>query len=227
MLQQWEVLTPQLRDAALNTFLVYPFNVPRIRLLLAAIADGNVQETSLGWARSVVLMRDIPDSLKNRARVLLTKEDDQRQVFIRQYQPALDLTADKVRGKEVFLKNCSVCHQIGGKNGKTFGPDLSTVRNWLPANLIVNILDPGVSIANGYDLWAVELKTGEVKQGIIASETSSAITLRYPGGEEAIIARQDVESLKALNISAMPPGVEKQINQQQMADLLAFLKQDK
>ncbi len=227
VLQQWEVLTPQLRDAALNTFLVYPFNVPRIRLLLAAIADGNVQETSLGWARSVVLMRDIPDSLKNRARVLLTKEDDQRQVFIRQYQPALDLTADKVRGKEVFLKNCSVCHQIGGKNGKTFGPDLSTVRNWLPANLIVNILDPGVSIANGYDLWAVELKTGEVKQGIIASETSSAITLRYPGGEEAIIARQDVESLKALNISAMPPGVEKQINQQQMADLLAFLKQDK
>ena len=227
VLQQWEVLTPEIRDAALNTFLVYPFSVPRIRLLLDAIADGNVQETSLGWSRSVVLMRDIPDSLKNRARFLLTKEDDQRQVFVKQYQPALDLAADKVQGKEVFLKNCSVCHQIGGADGKAFGPDLSTVRNWLPANLIVNILDPGVSIANGYDLWAVELKTGEVKQGIISSETPSAITLRYLGGQEAIIARQDVQSLKALTMSAMPPGLEKQINQQQMADLLAFLKQYK
>jgi putative heme-binding domain-containing protein len=227
VIQQWEALTPEVRDAALNTFLVYPFNVSRIRLLLDAIADGKVQETSIGWSRSVILMRDIPDSLKTRARFLLTKESGRPGDLIKQYQSALDLNGSDVKGKDVFKKNCSLCHQIGGAEGKTFGPDLATVRNWLPGTLLVNILDPAVSIANGYDLWAVELKTGEVKQGIIASETPAAITLRYPGGVDAVIARADVKSLQALNMSAMPPGLEKQINVQQMADLLAFLKHNK
>jgi putative membrane-bound dehydrogenase-like protein len=224
VLDQWPVLTPEVRDAALNTFLVYPFNVPRIRLLLDAIAKGRIQETSLGWARTVTLMRDIPDSLKNRARFLLTKENDQPQILIRQYQSALDLKADNKNGKEIFRKNCSVCHQVGGMDGTAFGPDLSTVRNWAARNLLVNILDPAVSIANGYDLWAVELKTEEVKQGIISSETPAAITLRNAAGRDEVINRNDVKSLKALNTSAMPPGLEKQINRQEMADLLAFLK---
>jgi putative heme-binding domain-containing protein len=227
VIQQWEALTPEVRDAALNTFLVYPFNIPRIRLLLDAIAEGKVQETSIGWSRSVILMRDIPDSLKTRARFLLTKDSGQRDELIKQYQSALDLNGSDVKGRDVFRKNCSLCHQIGGAEGKTFGPDLATVRNWLPGTLLVNILDPAVSIANGYDLWAVELKTGEVKQGIISSETPAAITLRYPGGVDAVIARTDVKSLQALNLSAMPPGLEKQIDAQQMADLLAFLKHNK
>ncbi|MEO5602783.1 MAG: PVC-type heme-binding CxxCH protein [Cyclobacteriaceae bacterium] len=224
VLQQWDVLTPEIRDAALNTFLVYPFNVPRLRILLEAIENGRVQENNLGWSRSVTLMRDIPDSLKSRARFLLTKDDNQRQALIKQYEAVIDLKGDEVHGREIFRKNCSLCHQMGGVEGKPFGPDLSTVRNWLPSNLILNILDPAVSIANGYDLWAVELNSGEVKQGIILSQTPSAITLRYPGGLEAVIARNDVKSLKALDTSAMPPGLEKQINQQQMADLLTFLK---
>jgi hypothetical protein len=37
----------------------------------------------------------------------------------------------------------------------------------------------------------------------------------------------DIKSLKALNMSSMPTGLEKQINKQQMADLLAFLRQNK
>jgi hypothetical protein len=42
-------------------------------------------------------------------------------------------------------------------------------------------------------------------------------------GEVTNIARQDISSLTALRMSAMPIGFEKKINKQQMADLLAFL----
>ncbi|MBD0350808.1 MAG: hypothetical protein ICV65_06615, partial [Flavisolibacter sp.] len=86
---------------------------------------------------------------------------------------------------------------------------------------------PNLSISSGYDLWAVELKNGESMQGIIATETPTTVTLRNAGRVERTIKREDIKSIKALNMSAMPSGLEKQINQQQMADLLAFLRQNK
>ena len=57
-------MTLGIRETALNTFIDEPFNVQRIRLLLDAIKNGTVQKEALGWSRTVILMRDIPDSLK-------------------------------------------------------------------------------------------------------------------------------------------------------------------
>jgi hypothetical protein len=51
--------------------------------------------------------------------------------------------------------------------------------------------------------------------------------LRNAGSIERAINRQDIKSLKTLDLSAMPAGLEANINQQQMADLLVFLRQNK
>ena len=67
-------------------------------------------------------------------------------------------------------------------------------------------------------------KNGETFEGVISSETATAITLKNASQETKTINRSDIKSLKAMNVSAMPGGLEKQISQQQMADLLAFLK---
>ncbi|MES1223403.1 MAG: c-type cytochrome, partial [Bacteroidota bacterium] len=134
---------------------------------------------------------------------------------------------DEAKGKTVFLANCGMCHQIRGKMGNAFGPDLGTVHNWLPKNILANLISPDLSIAGGFDLWAVELKSGETVQGLIANESSAAITLKPGPGIETIINRQDIASLKSVGISAMPKGLAKKISQQQMADLLAYLKQNK
>jgi putative heme-binding domain-containing protein len=92
---------------------------------------------------------------------------------------------------------------------------------------MANILAPNMSISSGFDLWAVELKDGSSFQGIISTETPTAITLKNAGNEIRTIKRSEVKSLKALNMSSMPTGLEKQINHQQMADLIAYLKQNK
>ncbi|MEO5998305.1 MAG: PVC-type heme-binding CxxCH protein [Chitinophagaceae bacterium] len=224
VLSEWPSLTPELREAALNTFLVRPFNLPRVRLLLDAIEEGRIPQSSLGWSRSVVLMRDIPDSMKPRSRALLTKTNEKRKDVIEKYQAALQLTGHEAQGKALFEKNCSLCHQRGGADGNAFGPDLSTVKNWMPEKLVANILDPGISMPIGYDLWNVELKSGQVKQGIISSETAAAITLKNPGGAETTFAREDIQRLKALNMSAMPVGLEQQLSQQEMMDVVTFLR---
>ncbi len=222
IVKQWQVLTPEIRDAAVSAFL---FNEARIALLLNALESGKIQPTSIAWPRQVGLMAQRNEPLRNRARVIFTKNNDEE--VNKSYQQALKLKGDAIQGKAVYQMNCAICHQIRGAMGVTLGPDLGTIHNWSAEAIMANILAPNLSISSGYDLWAVESKNGESVQGIIASETPGAITLRNTGSVEKTISRADIKSLKALNMSAMTGGLEKQISQQQMADLLAFLKSNK
>lgn len=222
VLAQWPTLTPGIRDAAIQTFMS---GAGRITLLLDALEAGRVQPASLSWPRQVYLMAQSDDGLRNRARALLTKKELKRAEVIRAYQPALRLKGDQVKGKAVYQQHCASCHQVRGEMGLNYGPDLGTVHNWLPAGIMTHVLDPNQAISDGYDLWEVRLNNGEPVQGLIATETPAALTLRQASGQASTIVRKDIESLKALGLSAMPSGLEKQINQQQMADLLAFLRQ--
>jgi putative heme-binding domain-containing protein len=81
-----------------------------------------------------------------------------------------------------------------------------------------------MAIASGFDTWQAVLNNGETVQGIIAAETPAAITLRANNTQDKTISRQDIKTLKALNTSLMPTGLEKNIDKQQMADLMAFLR---
>lgn len=219
VLKEWATLTPGIRDAAIGTFLV---NTQRMRMLLDAVENGKINPSSLSWSRSSWLMGQDNDTIRNRARALFTNHDQEK--VNKEFQQALELKGDPAKGKTVFQQNCALCHQVRDKIGVKFGPDLGTVQNWLAKDIMANILAPNLSIALGYDLWEVKMKAGETLQGIIASETSAAITLRTNPGEEKIINRGDIESLTIMNTSAMPV-LTKQIDHQQMADLISFLRQ--
>jgi putative membrane-bound dehydrogenase-like protein len=218
VLEQWNALTPETRDAALNTFLTGP---KRVTLLLDAIEAGKISPASVGWPRSVQLMSHSDPKLREKARTLLNRKDPQE--VIKNYQKVLEMTGDVAKGKLVYMQNCALCHQVRGQIGVSYGPDLGTVHNWLSKDLMANILDPSLSIAPGYDLWELELKTGEPVQGMIVSETSAALNLRMAPGVDKTINRQDIKSIKALHMSVMPV-LSGQLDQQQMTDLLAFLK---
>ena len=222
LLQQWPALSPRVQDDAMNVFLT---DTTRITLLLDAIEKGKVQPGAVGWQRSVRLMNHSNLKLRTKARKLLSQTDEERAAVTREYQQALTLQGDPEKGKQVYMKNCGACHQVRGEAGNNFGPDLGSIHNWSRDAIMVNILAPNLSISSGYGLWDVEQRNGESFQGIISSETATAITLKNAALETKTINRSDIKSLKAINLSAMPVGLEKQITQQQMADLLAFLKE--
>jgi putative membrane-bound dehydrogenase-like protein len=219
VLSKWGSLTPDVRDAALELFIS---DNARVTLLLDAIEGGKVQASGLGYLRGVRLMNHHVDALRDRARKLLTNDHGKKKA-VADYRSVLTLTGDRSKGQNVFVQNCSVCHQVRGQMGVAFGPDLGTVHNWLAEDLLANILDPSLSMAPGFDFQAVELKDGKTVQGTIASETASAIRLRIAPGVEKTVNRQDIKSIKTLNASPMP-GFAGQIPQKDMADLIAFLK---
>ena len=219
---RWNVLTPQVQDAVISTFLT---GDERISLLLDAIEANKILPASISWPRKVRLMAQRNDALRNRSRAIFTVNNESE--VTQAYQSALQLKGDIENGKMIYQQNCALCHQIRGTMGVSIGPDLGTVHNWSALAIMANTLAPNLSISSGFDLWSLELNNGESIQGIIASETPGAVTLRNTGTMDKTINRKDIKSLKALNMSIMPGGLEKQIDQQQMADLLAFLKQNK
>ena len=223
VIQQWPVLSPAIRDAAINSFMV---DSQRIALLIDAIERDKIKPGHVSFSNTVELMQNENDNLRNRARTLFTKSEREAKKVNKEYQKALELDGDPEKGKAVYVQNCGICHQVRGKMGVAIGPDLGTIHNWRKEDIMANVLDPNLSLSSGFGLWEVKLNNGESVQGIIASETSAAITLKNNGMLERTINRQDIKSLNAINISAMPAGLEKSINQQQMADLLAFLRQN-
>lgn len=219
-LEYWQKLDPALQDAALNAFMEKDF---RMRILVEALESGKIDPASIGWQRSIRLMTQRDIEYRNRARAFFSAGEGRKRL-IEEYGVALDMKGDVSRGLEVYRQNCAICHQVKGKDGIPFGPDLGTIQSWPASGIMANIIDPNQSIAHGFDLWNVALKNGESIQGVITSETPSSLTLRNAEGQVNTISREEIASQKAMNMSAMPVGLEKKISHQQMADLLAFLK---
>ncbi|MBL7697798.1 MAG: c-type cytochrome [Chitinophagaceae bacterium] len=222
LINEWRNLNSEVRTAAIQSFVT---DVSRIKLLLSAIEEKKIEVTAVSFGTSVQLMLNKDSAIREKARVLFTKDKEDARRLSKEYQQALDLKGNAVAGREVYVKNCAICHQLRGKSGVAFGPDLGTVRNWMKEDILANIVDPNLSISSGFDLWSVELNNGEVVQGVIVSETA-AITLRNNGQLDRTISRQEIKSIRSTNMSAMPSGLAKNISYQQMADLISFLREN-
>jgi len=167
------------------------------------------------------------DELRARARRLFGGTTTAGKEAMAQFQLAATKPGDPDRGRQVFARTCSVCHQYRGSGGAPFGPDLGEVRNRLPLALLTDILHPNQSIADGYELWIVELADGTTTAGVISAETPTSVTIRQQGGGDATIARSRVTAMRISNLSAMPEGLEAQMDVEQMADLIAFIRSER
>jgi len=219
VISNWDKLTPQIRSAAVQAHLS---SAEQVSLFLDALEQGIVQKSSVDFYRRVRFMTYSNDAFKKRARAIFSQEDEGE--INEEYQAALDIKGDLERGKEVFKQNCAICHQIDGEFGKAIGPDLNTVYSWSPEGIMSQVLFPNSSIAVGYELWEIELNDGDKLQGVIASESPTALTIRNVGMEDRIVNRTSVKSLKSLDYSIMPSGFQEIISVEEMTDLIAFLK---
>ena len=221
LLKNWGSMTPVVRDRAVDALMEED---ERVKMLLDAVEENRVLVSTVGWGRRVVLMRDTGGEIRDRARELLREDPAHRREVLEQYREVLVMNGNEERGRHVFRESCAACHQVREQDGIAFGPDLATVRHWPPRALISKILDPNRSIADGYEMWVIERSTGAGIAGVIVEESSGAVTVRNAGGEETIIPRSQIESIEATNVSAMPSGLENEIDRQQMADLIAFIR---
>ena len=75
--------------------------------------------------------------------------------IVNRYASAVERGGDAARGQEVFARTCAACHHLGGGTAADVGPDLATIRHRPPLSLLVDILSPSQSIAQGYETYLV------------------------------------------------------------------------
>ena len=220
LLERWRSLPPAARSDALDALLAEP---ARVRLLVHALASGDVQTWVLAHRHRARLTMQPDAELRAAARKVLEQPPAEREQVVKRYEPALSAPGDPGRGRVVFDNACAKCHRLEGR-GHDVGPDLASVLHNAKDELLRNILMPNRSIAQNYESYVVETASGRILDGVLGPQTPTAITLRQEEGKEEVIPRAEIRDMRISNLSAMPEDLEKQISIEQMADLLTYLK---
>ena len=119
---------------------------------------------------------------------------------------------------------CSTCHAIGYIGGHV-GPDLTRVGSTrAERDLLESIVFPSASFVQTYEPVLVDTKGGDRQSGILKKNDADEVVLVTGPDQETHIPRKDVAEMRPSPVSVMPAGLDQQLSQQDLADLVAFLK---
>lgn len=220
-IDHWNNFPKAVRDVAEQKFLG---NEQRTLRLLKAVKDEKIKASLIGRKAQSVLKQHPDKDIRELANQVLTNFSlDQRKEVETKYYEATGKKGNLQNGKLVFERVCSQCHRLEGV-GHEIGPDLLTYVDRDKSTILRAILIPNSDIAPGYDGIIIQTTDGQTFSGTIANETSSQVVLRNVGGGEQTIKREQIQTIRSMEVSLMPDGLEHSMNIDEMADLLEYLK---
>jgi hypothetical protein len=223
VLAKFAELTPAARAAAIRLLLS---RTAWTESLLAKLEAGQVLLADLSLDQKQALAAHPNKQLAARARQILKRggvlPNADRQKVLDELLPLTRQTGDVAAGKAVFVKQCAKCHTHSGQGNKV-GPDLTGMAVHPKAELLTHIIDPSRSVEGNFRAYTVVTDDGLVMNGLLASETKTAIEIFDAEGKKHTVQRDVIEQLVASNKSIMPEGFEKQLPAKDLVDLLEFL----
>ena len=150
----------------------------------------------------------------------LSPIDETREALINDRLAHLDASA--VGGRQIFIQNCSPCHQIS-KEGGMIGPQLDGIGSWGSKALATKILDPNRNISEAFRTYTIKLKNGSVKTGLFRREEAASLVYANTAGEEFFISKKDIVENQASKFTLMPDHFGQTIPQDQFNQLLGYL----
>ncbi len=219
-LAQFAGLSPRLKGQATDLLLS---RAAWTNSLLGALESGQLSTGDIDPVKLKLLAEHRNSTIRTRANKLLVNSSlGRRSDVVDAYRGVLEMKGDSERGKQLFTKTCAACHKVGPV-GNDIGPNLAAMKARGPEAILLNVLDPNREVNPQYLNYAVMTTDGRQLTGLIAAETATSITLKRADNATDTVLRIDIEQLKSTGMSLMPEGMEKQIDQAGMADLLTFL----
>jgi len=221
ILAHWSSLSPQAHEQALDALVAHKNRVP---MLLKAVEDGKLPRSALDGSVSSRLYENPDPAIVSKSRALLGGANGDRSQVIARYQGVITMPGNSFQGKILFQANCARCHMARVQGGRV-GPDLSGINNKTKEELLTDILNPSYAIEPTYINHVATTKDGYIYDGIIANETPGAITLRSgaESGDQTLL-RRNIEEVRSSKVSLMPEGFEKTLSEQDMANVIAYLR---
>lgn len=139
----------------------------------------------------------------------------------------LRLSGDAQRGQQLFTHGvtiqCRNCHQLAGV-GKQVGPDLGDIGARLKKDKILeSMLEPSRTVDPKFSSFVVETVDGRIMTGLVKSRTNDQLVLVTPDARAVVLPMDQVELLVRQPKSLMPDLLLRDMTAGQVADLLAFL----
>ncbi len=219
--------------------------------LLSQVGKQKIAATSINinQARRMQALKDTDLSeLLNRhwGQVRDTRNPDREKVVAEMKTLIRKSPGDPFAGEKVFKRVCAACHKIYGE-GPEIGPDITLNGRNDFNQLLSNVFDPSLVIGAGYRVCTVVTTSGRVQSGLLVEDSPQRVVLKpadvaVPGngrtdasvtavrvavGKLEIIPRDEIDEFKLSELSLMPEGLEKQLSQQDIVDLFAFITLDK
>jgi putative membrane-bound dehydrogenase-like protein len=221
LLQAWKGYSPKQRSRVLDALLSREELTAQ---LLDQMEKKTVLPLEIDAARRQRILEHKSQPIKKRAALLFAGAiSPDRAKVLQEHQPVLKMKGDVERGAKVFAQTCAACHEYKGM-GSPVGPDLASVKDKSPEALLVAILDPNRAVEARYVNYVAVTKTGQTLTGLIASETSTSITLGGPDGKKYELLRSNIDELTSTGKSLMPEGLEKDLPSQALADVIAYVR---
>jgi putative membrane-bound dehydrogenase-like protein len=222
IVERWKSLGPVVRAAFVERELQQIASTSR---LLESVSKGDIPRTALATSSRQFLLNHANSKIASAAKKIYSGDlNPDRAATVRKFQKALELVGNVDRGAMLFKKNCSVCHRVG-KDGHKVGPDIVSVKNKSPSDLLISILDPNREAQPNFTSYTVITDGGRVLNGIISQQTATTLTLLRAESKTDTVQRSDIDQLVSSGKSLMPEGLEKEIKQpQDVADIIAFIK---
>lgn len=173
-------------------------------------------------------MSEFPSPVQEAAGALIKSLDEDREAQRERLETiATNLgEGDVRRGQAVFNGEkaaCKSCHAIGYEGGRV-GPDLTKIGKIRERkDLLEAILYPSAAFVRSYEPVIVETTT-DIHNGIPTEDTPEELTLAVGADEEVRIPRAEVQEIRPGKVSVMPAGLEDELTDQELADLIAFLE---
>lgn len=199
--------------------------------LLAAVGEKKIPATAinLNQARRLKDLKDeqLTKLLAANWGQVREGRDPNREQYIAEMKSLIRKSpGDEAAGERAFKKVCAQCHKIYGE-GAEVGPDITRNGRNDFTQLLSNVFDPSLVIGAGYRSYTVITNGGRVLNGLLAEDSPQRIVLKVQGGKQEVIARSDIDEFNVSEISLMPEQLEKQLSQQEIIDLFAFITLDK
>lgn len=222
VLANWHSLTPSLRSQLIESYFSQATGVATI---LDAIQAGHIAPQDIPLASQQRLMTFPDEAVAERAQKLFAERlDPNREKVVKANLNVAELRGDSRHGMQLFAKSCSSCHQLG-VIGTTVGPNLAMTQDKPADWFLTAILDPSRAVDAKYLSYTVMTASGTSLVGVPAEESGTSMTLVDAQGQRHDILRSEIELISSTNKSLMPEGFENQLSKQDLADVIAFVKQ--
>ncbi|HRO44718.1 PVC-type heme-binding CxxCH protein [Agriterribacter sp.] len=194
--------------------------------LIAALNSSTDRLGNLSLLDLQELIKNFPSVVQVSAEPLIKTLEAQQATRLLQLQhlEANLKRGDVSEGRLLFFgkATCFTCHAVTSEGG-TFGPDLTNIGEIRSRHdLLEAIVYPSVSFAREHETSRIITKTGTYT-GIITEQLPDAVIITTGPGTKMSITRAEISSIEPQNVSMMPPGLDKILNEQELANLLAYL----